>query len=54
MRMEVLPWPEAKDALFDKLEEKITREKAKIQHHKGDATVRNAEAAAEPSAPSAE
>jgi putative sigma-54 modulation protein len=42
------------DALFDKLEEKITREKAKIQHHKGDATVRTGEGAAEPSASSAE
>lgn len=31
------------DALFDKLEAKITREKAKIQHHKGDATVRTGE-----------
>lgn len=31
------------DALFDKLEAKITREKAKIQHHKGDATVRTSE-----------
>ena len=30
------------DALFDKLEEKVTREKAKLQHHKGEATVRTA------------
>lgn len=36
------------DALFDKLEGKITREKAKIQHHKGDATVRTGEGAAKP------
>jgi putative sigma-54 modulation protein len=35
------------DALFDKLEEKITREKAKLQHHKGEATVRNGESPAE-------
>ena len=30
----------AVDALFDKLEEKVTRVKAKLQHHKGEATVR--------------
>jgi putative sigma-54 modulation protein len=35
------------DALFDKLEEKITREKAKLQHHKGEASVRSGEAAEE-------
>jgi putative sigma-54 modulation protein len=35
------------DALFDKLEEHVTREKAKIQHHKGDATVRTGEGAGE-------
>lgn len=35
------------DALFDKLEEKIAREKAKLQHHKGEATVRSGEGAAE-------
>lgn len=42
------------DALFDKLEEKVTREKAKIQHHKGDATVRTAEAAVSPETDSEE
>jgi len=35
------------DALFDKLEEKVTRVKAKLQHHKGEATVRTAESAEE-------
>jgi putative sigma-54 modulation protein len=42
------------DALFDKLEEKVTREKAKIQHHKGDATVRTAAEAETPAAASEE
>ena len=36
------------DALFDKLEEKVTRVKAKLQHHKGEATVRTAASAKEP------
>lgn len=36
------------DVLFDKLEEKVTRVKAKLQHHKGDATVRTAGISAEP------
>ncbi len=37
------------DALFDKLEEKVARVKAKLQHHKGVATVRTAGVAAESS-----
>lgn len=35
------------DALFDKLEEKVARVKAKLQHHKGEATVRTRSSAAD-------